>query len=261
MVYNRRNYIFGCEFQLENKYFDSVLKEMQPFFDENGIKEKDGIYVNDTKAIEIKYDENRQMYLLLVADIEEENIGEFSEVNAWLFDDTQNARDAESVGIDFVNSLRKIMGIKVKRTANGLVELPTASKNGSVDIAAFTKKILDVFPALKDEYKNHVSLYGNFLYLNFFGEHLTPRLIRLFEEGTKKQIKKFYDILENAYMKGDKDTANATVIVLAAAAHNNEKVDTAIKEMLNENKHFLASYTSFVPVFEANKKLVATMIK
>ena len=246
---------------MENKYFDSVLKEMQPFFDENGIKAKDGIFVSETKAIDVKYDENRQMYLLLVADIEEGNIGEFTEINAWLFDDSQNARDAESVGIDFVNSLRKVFGVKVKRNANGIVELPTASKNGNVDIASFTKKVLDVFPALKDEYKNHVSAYGNFLYLNFFGEHLTPRLIRLFEEGTKKQIKKFYDILENAYMKGDKDTVNATVIVLAAASYNNEKVDAAIKEMLNENKHFLASYISFVPVFSANKKLVATMIK
>lgn len=234
---------------------------MQPFFDENGIKEKDGIFVSETKAIDVKYDENRQMYLLLVADIEEGNIGDFAEVNAWLFDDSQNARDAESVGIDFVNSLRKIFGVKVRRNANGIVELPTASKNGNIDIAAFTKKVLDVFPALKDEYKNHVSFYGNFLYLNFFGEHLTPRLIRLFEEGTKKQIKKFYDILENAYMKGDKDTVNATVIVLAAAAHNNQKVDAGIKEMLTDNKHFLSCYTAFVPVFEANKKLVATMIK
>ena len=173
---------------MENKYFDSVLKEMQPFFDENGIKAKDGIFVSETKAIDVKYDENRQMYLLLVADIEEGNIGEFTEINAWLFDDSQNARDAESVGIDFVNSLRKVFGVKVKRNANGIVELPTASKNGNVDIASFTKKVLDVFPALKDEYKNHVSAYGNFLYLNFFGEHLTPRLIRLFEEGTKKQI-------------------------------------------------------------------------
>ncbi|MBE6776770.1 MAG: hypothetical protein E7542_01480 [Ruminococcaceae bacterium] len=246
---------------MENKYFDSVLKEMQPFFDENGIKAKDGIFVSETKAIDVKYDENRQMYLLLVADIEEGNIGEFTEVNAWLFDDSQNARDAESVGIDFVNSLRKIFGVKVRHNANGIVELPTASKNGNVDIAAFTKKVLDVFPALKDEYKNHVSAYGNFLYLNFFGEHLTPRLIRLFEEGTKKQIKKFYDILENAYMKGDKDTVNATVIVLAAASYNNEKVDAAIKEMLTDNKHFLSCYTAFVPVFASNKKLVATMIK
>ena len=234
---------------------------MQPFFDENGIKAKDGIFVSETKAIDVKYDENRQMYLLLVADIEEGNIGEFAEVNAWLFDDSQNARDAESVGIDFVNSLRKIFGVKVRRNANGIVELPTASKNGNIDIAAFTKKVLDVFPALKDEYKNHVSLYGNFLYLNFFGEHLTPRLIRLFEEGTKKQIKKFYDILENAYMKGDKDTVNATVIVLAAAAHNNQKVDAQIKEMLAENSHFLNSYKNFVPFFEKNNKLQNTFVK
>ena len=50
-----------------------------------------------------------------------------------------------------------------------------------MDIAGFTKKMLDVFPTLKDEYKAHITKYGNFLYLNFFGEYLVPVLKNLFE--------------------------------------------------------------------------------
>ena len=234
---------------------------MQPFFDENGITLKDGIYSNDTKAIDIGYDDNRQMYFLKVADIEEGNISEYREINAWLFDDSQNARDAIAVGIDFVGSLRKEFGIKHKRTVNSIVDLPTASKDGSINISSFTKKVLDVFPAMKDEYKAHISIYGNFLYLNFFAENFVPRVIRLFEEGTKKQIKKFYDILEDGYVKGDKDTVNAIVIVLAAAAYNNEKVTAGIKDMLAENKHFLDGFTMFIPVFAKNKKLKETFVK
>lgn len=234
---------------------------MQPFFDENGITQKDGVFCSESKAIDVKYGENRQMYVLSIADIEDGNIGEYREINSWLFDDSQNARDAASVGIDFTNSLRKEFGIRQKRAVNSLVDLPTASKDGNVNISAFTKKVLDVFPALKDEYKNHVSFYGNFLYLNFFGEHLVPRLIRLFEEGTKKQIKKFYDIIGNAYMKGDRDTTNATVIILAAAAYNNEKVTAAIEEMLSDNQHFLNSFKMFIPFFNNNKKLKNALIK
>ena len=234
---------------------------MQSFFDENGISEKDGIFCNESKAIKVEYADERQMYVLYVADIDEGNIGEYSEINAWLFDDSQTARDAVSVGMDFVTSLRKNFGIKHKRPVNNIVDLPTASKDGNVNIQSFTKKVLDVFPALKDEYKNHISIYGNFLYLNFFGEHLVPRLIRLFEEGTKKQIKKFYAIVEDAYNKGDKDTANTAVVILTAAAYNNEKVTKEIEEMLSQNTHYLNSFKMLLPVFAKNKKLREALIK
>lgn len=247
-------------FKLDNKYLEKVIEEMTPFFNDNGITENDGVFSNDKKSVIVKYDEARKMFTLSVADIEEGTVGEYTEVNAWLFDDSQNINDAVSVGMDFINSLRKELGIKRKR-AEGIVELPSASKDGNYNISAFAKKILDVFPALKDEYKNHISAYGNFLYLNFFGEHLVPRLVRLFEEGTKKQIKKFYDVAILAYNKGDRDTVNAVVAVLAAAASNNPKVNTAIEEMLSENAHFLNSYKCFVPFFAKNKKLKNTLVR
>lgn len=246
---------------MDNRYFENVIKELEPFFAENGITEKDGVFVNENKAISINYDEQRQMYTLSVADITDGNIGEYTEINSWLFDDSQNAKDAASVGIDFANSLKKEFGIKHTRLANTNVELPTAVKGDVMNISGFAKKMLDIFPALKDEYKNHIAVYGNFLYLNFFGEFLVPRLVRLFEEGTKKQIKKFYDVAEDAYVKGDKDTVNTLICVLAAAAYKNEKVTNAIKEMLSENAHFLNSFENFVPAFSKNKKLLSALIK
>ena len=246
---------------MDNRYFENVIKELEPFFAENGITEKDGVFVSENKAISVNYNEQRQMYTLSVADITDGNIGEYKEINSWLFDDSQNAKDAASVGIDFANSLRKEFGIKHTRLANANVELPTAVKGDVMNISGFAKKMLDIFPALKDEYKNHIAVYGNFLYLNFFGEFLVPRLVRLFEEGTKKQIKKFYDVAEDAYVKGDKDTVNTLICVLAAAAYKNEKATNAIKEMLSENAHFLNSFENFVPAFSKNKKLLSALIK
>lgn len=246
---------------MDNRYFENVIKELEPLFAENGITEKDGVFVSENKAISVNYNEQRQMYTLSVADITDGNIGEYKEINSWLFDDSQNAKDAASVGIDFANSLRKEFGIKHTRLANANVELPTAVRGDVMNISGFAKKMLDIFPALKDEYKNHIAVYGNFLYLNFFGEFLVPRLVRLFEEGTKKQIKKFYDVAEDAYVKGDKDTVNTLICVLAAAAYKNEKVTNEIKEMLSQNSHFLNSFENFVPAFSKNKKLVSALIK
>lgn len=244
---------------MDNKYFEVITKELATFFSENNVVSKDGYYANENKAVKIAYSEERKMFTLSVADIDEGVEAEYREINAWLFDENCNEKDAVSVGLDFLISLRKEFGVKTTRAS--LVNLPTASKDGYTNISAFTKKILDVFPALKDEYKNHVSNYGEFLYLNFYGEHLRPRLIRLFEEGTKKQIKKFYDVIEVAFTKGDRATVNLSVLILVAAAYKNQKVTDIIKETLNENKTFLSSFESMIPFFASNSKLLKTMIR
>ncbi len=250
-------------FKLDNRYFENVINEMQPFLSEQGYSlNSENMFEGEDKLIAVKYEEARQMYTLSIAEKNNEEEAEFKEINAWLFDDSQNAKDAASVGIDFVSTLRKEFGIKVKRVADtSAIDLPTASKSDSMNIQGFTKKMLDVFPAIKDDYKSHVAVYGNFLYLNFFGEHLVPLLVNLFENGTKKQVKKFYDVLEDAYVKGDKDTVNVMIAVLCAAAYNNETVTAAIREMLCEDKHFLSSFDNFLPVFSNNKKLLTALVK
>ena len=262
MVYNKKNINFGCEFYLENKYFDSVIAEMKEIINETGLKLDGNILSNENKSVKIEYSEERQMYTLAVADITDGNVGEYREISSWLFDDTQTKKDAECVGMDFAETLRKEFGIaSQKRSVNSLVDLPTAQKGDEANINAFTKKMLDVFPALKDEYKAHVAHYGNFLYLNFFGEHLVPRIIRLFEEGNRKQIKKFFDVIEDFYIKGDSATINTIVALLAAAAYKNDAVTAKIKETLADNKHFLNSFVIFLPFFAKNKKLLYALVK
>ncbi len=247
---------------MENKYFDSVLAEMQEVIKEANLKLDGNILKNDTKSVKIEYNDEKQLYTIAVADIDGDTVGDYKQISAWLFDENQTAKDAAAVGIDFADALRKEFGIaKQKRAVNNLIDLPTAQKGIDNNINALTKKMLDIFPALKDEYKAHVAHYGNFLYLNFFGEHLVPRLVRLFEEGTTKQIKKFYNTIADFYVQGDNDTINTIIALLAAAAYKNDNVTAKIREMLSGDKHFLNSFNMFLPTFAKNKKLMAALIK
>ena len=195
--------------------------------------------------------------MLFAADIDEEgNQTDFSELTAWLFDDSQNEKDAISVGIDFADTLRKNMGIKAKVNAVA-VELPTATKGGALKVSGFTKKLLDIYPQYKDEYKEHMALYGNFLYLNFFAKTLVVQIKEAMQGGNKKTVKKLYELLENGYIHGDKDTINAIVASLAAAAYNDIKIKEAIDNMLADNSHFKASFDNFSATFASKKKLLA----
>lgn len=247
---------------MDNRYLQNVIDEMQPFFDENGFKLEGEVYKNDKKAVSVEYNDDRQTYVLKTADIAEDGSYELCEVNAWLFDDTQNAKDAESVGIDFTSTLRAELGIKHTRSiSNANVDLPTVSKNGTYNVTAFTKKMLDIFPTLKEDYKAHVAVYGNFLYLNFFGEKLVPQIKAVLLENNKKNVKKLFDALQNGYLQGDRDTVNAIVAVVAAACVNDETVKANVLTALADNKHFSDSVTQFIPVIVNNKKLKGALLK
>ncbi len=247
---------------MDNRYLENVIAEMKPFFDENGFKEVDGIYKNDKKAVQVEYNDERQMYILKTADIEQDGSFSLSEASAWLFDDSQNAKDAEAVGIDFVSSVKAELGIKHKRSqTSALVDLPTVSKDGTYNITAFTKKVLDVFPALKDEYKAHITVYGNFLYLNFFGEKLVPQIKSILLENNKKSVKKLFELLQTGYLQGDRDTVNTIVAVLAAACVNDETIKANALAALDDNKHFADALTQFIPVISSTKTLTAALLK
>ncbi len=234
---------------------------MQGFLDENGFKAMGDDFASETAKISVKYDDEKQTYSLYYASKNEDGeFGELEVINSWLFDDTQTAKDAEAVGMDFLNSLRKSLGIKKSR-ANNIIDLPTASKNGGIDIQGFTKKMLDVFPNLKEDYKEHISVYGNFLYLNFFGEKLVPLLTEAFVKANKKSVKKLYDVFEDVYVKGDKDTVNVMIAVLSASGYKNDAATATIRKMLADNNHFLQAFDNFSGVLAGSKKLLNALVK
>lgn len=246
---------------MDNRYLDIVLKEMTPFMEENGFKPLEDGFVSDSRAVKVQYSEDRQMFLLLTAEAVDGNMGEFVESSAWLFDDTQNEKDAESVGIDFTNTVRDIIGVKAKRSSSAAkIELPT-STNGNYNIAAFTKKVLDVYPQFKDAYKTHVAVYGNFLYLNFFSETLIPQIKTVLTENNKKTVKKLYDMLSTGYVQGDRDTVNTIVACLSAACVGDENVKANAMAMLEKDAHFKSAVNEFIGVIDGNKKLRASLIK
>lgn len=242
---------------LDNRYIGKVLEEMQPLFDEQGFKAvKNGEYKREDRSVLVEYDDARQMYVLKTAEAD----GEYTEISSWLFDDSQTERDAGSVGIDFTETLRERLGVKKNARAERIIDMPTAQKDGA-DIATFAKKMLDVYPQLKEPYRAHIAKYGNFLYLNFFGEHLVPQLHSVLYAGNKKDIKKVFSVFESTYITGDKDTVNAMLAVIAAAVCDDNAAQENLSNTLAENTHMLKAVTELIPQIKKNKKLSAALLK
>lgn len=245
---------------MDKKYFDAIISEMKVLLDGQNFSLDGEIYKNEQKAVKIEYNEETKLFNLLVAEVNEGEVSEFSCINSWYFDETQNERDALAVGVDFADTLRGNLGLKKERGA-AKVELPVADKGDTATISALTQKLLAIFPQFKETYKESVAEYNKFLYLDFFTVNFVPAIKNLFETGTKKQLKKLFDMLSDMYNTGNGETTDAIVALVCAAIYNNEKGAELFREHAAENKHMQTAVREFSNVLAKSKKLQASLIK
>lgn len=238
-------------------YYDSLIKYLEPFFTEQEITaNQDGTFTGKGKTFRICYNEKTKCYDLAFSDGEE-----FKTVSSYLFDETQNEKDVESVAIDFADTLRKKLGIANKRSAQA-IELPSDEGGETVSLSGLTQKLLAIFPQHKETYKVHCSDNGRFLAVEFYRENLIPSVKALLSSGNKKQIKKFYDAMREIFIKGDNETVPFTVAVISAAVYDNDELKSAALEANKEEcATFSKNIDNFCARLKSNKKLRTTLIK
>ena len=238
---------------MENRYYDVIIEEMGQFFADNGFVSKDGLMKNEQKAIKILFDDNKQVYNLLIADINEGEVGEFKTVSSYLFDETQTKNDAVSVAIDFVDSARKAMGIKTLSRGGGTVDLPTASGN-AVTVATLTAKLLAIYTDLKEVYKTEVDKKGKYLYLDFSARYFIPEIRKTLDENNKKAVKKLIDMLSEVFVSGDRASSTLVVAMLAGAIGKNAHRFKVATDKMQDCPHLITAVNNEINVLVKNKK-------
>ncbi len=245
---------------MDNRYYGTVIEEMNPFFEENGFKAEGETFTNEKVSVKIEYDEGRQVYNLLSADIEDGKLGDYAIISSYLFDDGQLERDAVSVGMDFVDTLKKKLGVKAKRNVNASgIELPTANKGDNVTVTTLTSKLLAVYPSVKDKYKEQVEVKGKYLYLDFMTAYFVPEIRATLEAGNKKATKKLIDMLLEMFVQGDNATSTAVVALLSAAIGKNEDRFKAAIEYMDECTNLVTSINNMISLLGKNKKFTQAM--
>lgn len=245
---------------MDNRYYGAVIAEMTPFFEENGFKAEGETFSDGKLSVRIEYDEARQVYNLRGAEIADGKAGDYELLSSYLFDDSQLEKDAASVGIDFVDTLKKKLGIKAKRRAGGSeVELPTAYKGDAVTVTTLTSKLLAVYPSHKDTYKAEVDAKGKYLYLDFMTTYFVPEIRKTLDSGNKKSVKKLIDMLIEIFVQGDNATSTAVVALLAAAIGKNEARFIAATEHMDECTSLVTSINNMIPLLGKNKKFTKAM--
>lgn len=174
--------------------------------------EKGEYFSDGNKAFMVDYDDEKQLIILKTALLEEGEGVSWKELSSWLMDENATDRDKESIKNDFSDSVLEALGVKAGTKGVQKIEMPSKKKNAdSIDTESLAARFLAVFPEYKDDYKQNVAKYGEFLYDDFFRSAGVEALQKVFEGSNKRHISKYFELLNNAYVNGEQSVA-ATVV-------------------------------------------------
>lgn len=221
---------------MEINLFDIMEQQLAEVIKEKSFeKQDDGSYKNGEYSFKIESDENSGLVKLMLGTVSEEI--QYVTVSSWAFNPEKGEKEAKTIGKDFAETLAAKIGLK-KNRLNSAADVPLPSQKSSAkatDINGLTQRMLAIFPAYKDAYREHVAANGELLCVDFFSETFTKEIRNVLDEGNKKQLKKLFDALGELYVEGDRNTQNlvAVILVTGAVAGNDERFNTAVTYMEN----------------------------
>ncbi len=185
-------------------------------------------------------------------DIMEQNgDGDFAKVSSNLLDlEDFGERDIKSLINEIKDTVDSSYGKKSRKAAAQSKKAPatvskTAVKNGmSYDANTLANRLTNVYPELKDAYKENFQKYDEFLGEDFFVNHANKYIMETLRGNDAQKIKKVMRILSDTYENGSNAVQDMVVVTILGEIDND-------KELLEKCKNEITDedfYTTLVAV-------------
>ncbi len=166
--------------------------------------------------------------------------------------ETFNEKDIKYICEEYIEILDKKFSTSSGNT-NKKMPTPvsrTQAKSGalSYDANTFGNRFTTIYPELRDEYKNNVNHYGEFLAEDFFVNHGNETVARTIRENEKIKMRKLFNLLNDIYEDGTNDTQSLVGVTVLGCILSEEPG-------LLENAEPYFSDTMREPVLEIVKYL------
>lgn len=217
--------------------------------------EKGEYFTNGEKAFMIEFDDAKSLISLKSATLEEGEGVEFKEISSWLLGEDATDRDKQSITNDFVDTALENLGAKATVSGVKKVEMPSKKKKAdSVDIESFTARFLAICPDHKDEYKQNILDYGEFLYDDFFKKNGVLELENVLNEGNARHISKYFEWLNVGFSNGEQ-TVRATVVysILCTALMSESKNKKQIEAQLEKFAYLNVAVKNTMDILKSKK--------
>ena len=240
-----------------NEVFKIIEKQLENTNTELGFKkqsqEENGITFSGEKgAYKVAYDRDNGIMSFECED--EKNQGEFNTISKSLFDtQSYDERDAKSLANEIEDEIKSLYNAR-KKVDIDKIKMPkavsrTKAKNGviSYDSDSLANRFGVMFPEAKDDIKENIAKYGEFLPETFFTEIGTKKVIDIIARGNDAECKKLFKMLNEIYEDGTNEVQDIIGVTILGAMKND-------KELLATADKYMSEYMSG-PVHEINKLL------
>ena len=191
------------------------------------------LYTGESTAYSVIYYKDKKHMVMRSCDMADgAPDNEWKTIATWMFDPaTDTEREADSIANDFVEN---VSAPTFKPVAKQKKKKKKDSDDGNADPVFFSKRLIAVFPELRDEIREEQESYEEFRAVTFTKTHILPKVKALMANGSKSEIDKLSEILSAQYSYGDIDTRPLiTIVILNSITDADQK--EAIKDSMSDD--------------------------
>lgn len=193
------------------------------------------LYTGEAVAYSVIYYKDKKHMVMRSCDmVDGSPDNEWKTMATWMFDPaTDTEKEAESIGNDFADNVSAPTFKQVPRQKK---KKKKDSDDGNGDPVFFSKRLVAVFPELRDEIKEEQDSYEEFRAVTFTKNSIVPKVKELLETGSDREIDKLAEILSGQYAYGDIDTRPLITIVILNSITDPDQKEAIRREMSDDLK-------------------------
>lgn len=192
------------------------------------------MYRGEKGRIRLEFENNKLGLFIARADEGDAPDDDMPRISLSLLElETFEERDLKYIFEEYIETFEKTFSNKNSMAGK---KLPTPvsrsqAKSGALSYDANTlgSRFTTIYPELRDEYKNNIELYGEFLAEDFFVNHGNALVIETIRENDKVKMRKLFNLLNDIYEDGTNDTQSLVGVTIlgVSLAENPELIDNA----------------------------------
>ena len=167
---------------------------------------------------------------------------DFKKVSTTLFDvEKVDERDIKYVVNEFCDCINDMYGKKEKSKKLPQPVSKSAAKSGSVyyDLVTLGSRFVQIYPDLREAYKQNIEKYGEFLADEFFTKYGNESFRATVKSNDPQQMKKLFNMLNEVYNDGTNQVQSVIVVTILGSLYDDETLLANCVDYMDEMMLFV----------------------
>ncbi len=239
-----------------NAILSSIIKGIESTMNTNGfsvivpentekgavpVSEKNGcmtiLYGGKKGAVKIELFEGKISLLCSLAEADKAVAEDFKKTTTSLFNiETVDERDVKYVVNEFNDCINDMYGKKEKAKKLPQPVSKSAAKSGAVyyDLVTLGSRFVQIYPELKEYYKQNIEKYGEFLADEFFTQYGNAKFRETVKANDPVQMRKLFNMLNEVYNDGTNQVQSVIVVTILGSLYDDENLLANCTDYMDE---------------------------